>query len=54
MVFSAERIYEKVWNNEFFESYNTIMVHIRKIREKMEDDPRKPRFIKTVWAMSSS
>ena len=51
MVFSAEKIYEKVWNNEFFESYNTIMVHIRKIREKMEDNPRKPRFIKTVWGV---
>lgn len=51
MVFSAEKIYEKVWNNEFFESDNTIMVHIRKIREKMEDNPRKPRFIKTVWGV---
>ena len=51
MVFSAEKIYEKVWNNEFFESDNTIMVHIRKIREKVEDNPRKPRFIKTVWGV---
>ena len=51
MVFSAEKIYEKVWNNEFFESDNTIMVHIRKIREKIEDNPRKPRFIKTIWGV---
>jgi two-component system, OmpR family, response regulator VanR len=51
MVFSAEKIYEKVWNNEFFESDNTIMVHIRKIREKIESNPRKPRFIKTVWGV---
>lgn len=51
MVFSAEKIYEKVWNNDFFESDNTVMVHIRKIREKMESNPRKPRFIKTVWGV---
>lgn len=51
MVFSAEKIYEKVWNDEFFESDNTIMVHIRKIREKIEENPRKPRFIKTVWGV---
>lgn len=50
-VFSAEKIYEKVWNDEFFESDNTIMVHIRKIREKIEENPRKPRFIKTMWGV---
>lgn len=51
MVFSIEKIYEAVWKEAFFESENTVMVHIRKIREKIEDQPRKPRFIKTVWGV---
>ena len=50
-VFSISNIYESVWNQEFMESDNTVMVHIRKIREKIESDPRKPRFIKTVWGV---
>lgn len=51
IVFNAEKIYEKVWNDEFFESDNTIMVHIRNIREKTEENPKKPRFIKTIWGV---
>lgn len=51
IVFSIEKIYEAVWKEAFFESENTVMVHIRKIREKIEDQPRKPRFIKTVWGV---
>lgn len=51
IVFSVEKIYESVWGEEFFESDNTVMVHIRKIREKLEENPRKPRFIKTVWGV---
>ena len=50
-VFSIENIYESVWNQEFMTSDNTVMVHIRKIREKIECDPRNPRFIKTVWGV---
>lgn len=50
-VFSIQNIYESVWNQEFMTSDNTVMVHIRKIREKIEQDPRKPRFIKTVWGV---
>lgn len=50
-VFSIEKIYESVWKEDFFESDNTVMVHIRKIREKIEENPRKPRFIKTVWGV---
>ncbi|WP_396136434.1 response regulator transcription factor [Clostridium sp. SHJSY1] len=50
-VFSISNIYESVWNQEFMESDNTVMVHIRKIREKTEENPRKPRFIKTVWGV---
>lgn len=51
MVFSTERIYESVWQEKFYESDNTIMVHIRKIREKIEDNTRKPKYIKTVWGV---
>ncbi|MBW6411821.1 response regulator transcription factor [Clostridium weizhouense] len=50
-VFSIENIYESVWNQELMTSDNTVMVHIRKIREKLEENPRKPRFIKTVWGV---
>ncbi|WJH32360.1 response regulator transcription factor [Paenibacillus sp. CC-CFT747] len=49
IVFSIERIYESVWKEAFFDSENTVMVHIRKIREKIEANPRQPRYIKTVW-----
>jgi len=51
MVFSTEKLYEKIWNDEFFESDNTVMVHIRNIREKIEEIPKKPRFIKTIWGV---
>lgn len=50
-VLSAEQIFEKVWKERYFESNNTVMVHIRKIREKIEDDPSKPEFVKTVWGV---
>nr|WP_276579335.1 response regulator transcription factor [Bacillus thuringiensis] len=51
IVISAEKIYERVWKEESFQSDNTVMVHIRKIREKIEENPRKPRYIKTVWGV---
>ncbi|HDX9577824.1 TPA: response regulator transcription factor [Bacillus pseudomycoides] len=51
MVFSADQIYERVWKEHSFQSDNTVMVHIRKIREKTEENPRKPRYIKTVWGV---
>lgn len=50
-VFSMVNIYESVWDQEYMESDNTVMVHIRKIREKIEENPRNPRFIKTVWGV---
>ncbi|HEU4962808.1 MAG TPA: response regulator transcription factor [Bacilli bacterium] len=50
-VFSNERIYEAVWQDPFCRSENTVMVHIRKIREKIEAEPRNPRYIKTVWGV---
>jgi two-component system response regulator VanR len=50
-VFSADETFERIWDEPAFESKNTVMVHIRNIREKIEDDPRKPCFIKTVWGV---
>lgn len=51
-VFSAEHIYENVWQEQYYRSGdNTVMVHIRKIREKIEENSRKPKYIKTVWGV---
>jgi len=50
-VFHADRIYEKVWKEPSGYSENTVMVHIRNIREKIEEHPREPRYIKTVWGV---
>lgn len=51
IVLTIEKIYEHVWKEEFFESKNTVMVHIRKLREKIEKDPRNPQYIQTVWGV---
>lgn len=51
IVLSMDKIYQEVWNEPFMDSKNTIMVHIRKIREKIEKDKQNPRFIKTVWGI---
>ncbi len=48
-VFSAEEIFAKVWKERIYDSNNTVMVHIRKLREKLEDNPKEPQLIKTVW-----
>ena len=50
-IYSAEEIYEKVWNEEGFGVENTVMVHIRHIREKVEINPKEPRYIKVVWGL---
>lgn len=50
-VMSMDKIYEKVWGNDFMDSKNTVMVHIRKLREKMELDPKNPDIIKTIWGV---
>ncbi|WP_282936500.1 response regulator transcription factor [Paenibacillus sp. RC67] len=50
-VFNIEKIYQSVWKEDKFLSDNTVMVHIRNIREKIEDNPREPRYIKTVWGV---
>lgn len=49
-IFSAQNLYESVWNEPYFYSCNgTVMVHIRKLRVKIEKDPQNPRIIRTVW-----
>ena len=49
-VFSAQQIYEAVWNEEAINT-ETVMVHIRKLREKIELDPKPPRYLKVVWGI---
>ncbi len=51
IVFSAEQIYENVWNDKAVMSENTVMVHIRRIREKIELSPENPEYIKVVWGI---
>ena len=50
-VFSSEQIYEAIWNEEAISVDNTIAVHIRHIREKIEIDPKDPRYLKVVWGI---
>lgn len=50
-VMSMGKIYEAVWREDAFKSDNTVMVHITKIREKIEDNPKKPIYIKTIWGV---
>ena len=50
-VMSIGKIYEAVWQEDAFKSDNTVMVHITKIREKIEDDPKNPIYIKTIWGV---
>lgn len=49
-IFSAQNLYESIWNEPYFYNCNgTVMVHIRKLRVKIEADSQKPVYIKTVW-----
>jgi len=50
-VFSIDEIYEAIWNEEAIGADNTVAVHIRHIREKIEVDPRNPRYLKVVWGV---
>ena len=49
-VFSPNQIYEKVWKDDPYGSENTVAVHIRHLREKIEINPAEPRYLKVVWA----
>jgi len=50
-IFSAEEIYSRVWNEDAYAVENTVMVHIRHIREKIEINPKEPRYLKVVWGI---
>ena len=50
-VFSIAQIYEAIWNEEAIGADNTVAVHIRHIREKIEINPKEPRYLKVVWGV---
>lgn len=50
-VFSIEQIYEAAWNEPAYSAENTVAVHIRRIREKIEIDPKNPQYLKVVWGI---
>ncbi|NUU64033.1 response regulator transcription factor [Paenibacillus agri] len=50
-VFSIEEIYESVWNEPIYASDNTVAVHVRNIREKIEINPKDPKYLKVVWGI---
>ncbi len=50
-IFPAEEIYERVWGETAFGVENTVMVHIRRIREKIEINPKEPKYLKVVWGI---
>lgn len=50
-VFSSEEIFQRVWKEKYYDSRNTVMVHMWRLREKIESDPKNPRIIQTVWGV---
>jgi len=50
-IFPAEEIYRRVWNEPAYAAENTVMVHIRRIREKIELNPKEPEYLKVVWGI---
>ena len=50
-VVSSEELFESVWGEKYMDSNNTVMSHIARLREKMHENGRKPKFIKTVWGV---
>lgn len=50
-VVSSEELFEAVWGEKFLDNKNTVMAHIGRLREKLGEPPRKPRFVKTVWGV---
>lgn len=50
-VFSIEEIYERVWKEPYMNAENTVAVHVRRIREKIEINPREPKYLKVVWGI---
>jgi two-component system response regulator ResD len=50
-VFSRAQLLDQVWGYEYFGDASTVTVHVRRLREKIEDDPSHPRWVQTVWGV---
>ena len=50
-VVSSEELFEAVWGEKYLDNNNTVMTHIARLREKMQEPPRKPKYIKTIWGV---
>lgn len=50
-VFNTEEIFKSVWKEKYFEANNTVMVHIWRLREKIEENPKEPKILETVWGV---
>jgi two-component system response regulator ResD len=50
-VFTREQLLDQVWDYQYYGDASTVTVHIRRLREKIEDDPARPRYVKTVWGV---
>lgn len=50
-VISSEALFEAVWKEKYLDNNNTVMAHIARLREKLGEQPRKPKFIKTIWGV---
>lgn len=50
-VVSSEELFEAVWKEQYFDNNNTVMAHIARLREKLQEPARKPRYVKTVWGV---
>lgn len=50
---SSEELFEAVWGEKYLDNNNTVMAHIARLREKLNEPARKPRFVKTVWGLDT-
>ena len=50
-IFPAEEIYERVWEQDSYSVENTVMIHINRLRKKIELNPKKPEYLKVVWGI---
>ena len=50
-VVTSEELFENVWKEKYLDNNNTVMAHVARLREKLNENPRNPKFIKTVWGV---
>jgi DNA-binding response OmpR family regulator len=50
-VYTKSQVYSLIWNDDYYGDENVINVHMRRLREKIEDDPSNPQYIKTLWGI---